>query len=76
MDESQFSGISFAVDSEFGSEASLSCFLGAAAWKACSLSIHVPYGIVLHFVQLGRGESMEYENLTLESNVAKKVGAK
>ena len=62
MDESQFSGISFAVDSGFTNEASLSCFLSAAAWKACSLSVHAPYGIALHFVQLGRKSHVRSES--------------
>ena len=71
MNESQFSGISFAVYLEFANEASLSCFLSAAAWKACSLSVHAPYGIALHFVHLGREESCQ-----MVRNVAKKVEAK
>src|SRR5947209_6586212 len=53
MDDSQFSGISFAVDSEFANEGCLSCFLSAAARKACSLSVHAPYGITLHSFNLG-----------------------
>ena len=68
MDENQFTGISFAVDSEIANEASLSCFLCAAAWKACSLSVHAPYGIALHFVQLGREESCQ-----MPRDVAKKL---
>ena len=59
MDESQSSGISFAVDSEFVKEASLGCFLSSRL-KACSLSVHRPYGIALHFVQLWEGRVMSY----------------
>ena len=62
MGESQFSGISLAVHSEYANEASLSCFLSAVAWKACSLSVHMPYGIVLHFVQLGRKSHVRSES--------------
>src|SRR2546423_12295944 len=59
MDESQSSGISFAVGSEFANEASLGCFLSSRL-KACSLSVHRPYGIALPFVQLWAGRVMSY----------------